>query len=236
MTWDSLPPPADYPNLLNQIKSGSHNVNLGATYSSNPYLVFNTVSPNNSGALGKVAVRQALVLRDRPHPADQGDRRAAIINPALTHILPPGTDGAQDVPANYNPYPYDPAKAKSMLTAAGFTPSHQLQLKFLYRSDSQGSTQLFKNIQPAGRARQRERGRRADQPVGLLRQVPVRPHVSTDPGAKKGAWDIAGAGWGPDWFGNSAVTWFNPLYSSPAVSRPTAAATSVTSPTRRSTA
>ena len=27
------------------------------------------------------------------------------------------------------------------------------------------------------------------------------------------AW--ASAGWGPDWFGNSAVSFFNPLYSSP---------------------
>ena len=60
MTWDSLPPPADLPELLNRIKSGEPTVNLGATYSSNPYLVFNTVSPNNGGALGKVAVRQAL--------------------------------------------------------------------------------------------------------------------------------------------------------------------------------
>ncbi len=30
-----------------------------STYSSNPYVVFNTVSPNNSSALGKAAVRQA---------------------------------------------------------------------------------------------------------------------------------------------------------------------------------
>src|ERR1035438_2470401 len=60
MSFDALVPPADDPDLLNLIKSGSHLVNLGATYSSNPYLVYNTVSPNNSGALGKVAVRQAL--------------------------------------------------------------------------------------------------------------------------------------------------------------------------------
>ena len=26
---------------------------------------------------------------------------------------------------------------------------------------------------------------------------------------------MASAGWGPDWFGNSALTFFNPLYSSP---------------------
>ena len=60
MSFDALVPPADTPNLLNQIKSGSHNVNLGATYSSNPYLVFNTVSPNNGDALAKADVRQAL--------------------------------------------------------------------------------------------------------------------------------------------------------------------------------
>ena len=35
-------------------------MNLDATYSSNPYIVFNTVSPNNGGALGKATVRQAL--------------------------------------------------------------------------------------------------------------------------------------------------------------------------------
>ena len=33
--------------------------------------------------------------------------------------------------------------------------------------------------------------------------------------AYKGTWDIAGAGWVPDWYGNSAVTFFNPLFSSP---------------------
>ena len=111
MTWDSLPPPADNPGLLNQIKSGSHNVNLGATYSSNPYLVFNTVSPNNGGALGKVAVRQAL---------SYGIERSQLIkilggpdiNPPLTHILPPGIDGSQDVPGRLQPVPVQPGQGQ----------------------------------------------------------------------------------------------------------------------------
>ena len=60
MSFDALVPPAAYPQLLNLIKSGSHLVNLGATYQTNPYLVFNTVSPDNGGALGRVAMRQAL--------------------------------------------------------------------------------------------------------------------------------------------------------------------------------
>jgi peptide/nickel transport system substrate-binding protein len=31
--------------------------------------------------------------------------------------------------------------------------------------------------------------------------------------AKRGVWDIALAGWGPDWYGDAAVSFFNPLFS-----------------------
>ena len=42
------------------------------------------------------------------------------------------------------------------------------------------------------------------------------PNSATTPApAYKGTWDMTGAGWGPDWYGNSAVTYFNPLFSSP---------------------
>ena len=90
MTFDSLAPPANYPNMLNQIKSGSHNVNLGATYSSNPFLVFNTVSPNNGSALSKVAVRQALsygIERSQLQKVLGGavDQPAAHARPAAGH-------------------------------------------------------------------------------------------------------------------------------------------------------
>ena len=72
------------------MKAGSKDFNLGPTYGSNPYLDFNTVSPNNSGALGKVAVRQAICLRDRPGAPDPGPRRpagqpAADAHPADRH-------------------------------------------------------------------------------------------------------------------------------------------------------
>ncbi|MGH3263879.1 MAG: ABC transporter substrate-binding protein, partial [Trebonia sp.] len=213
MTWDSLPPPADDASLLSQVQAHSNDVGLYSTYSSNPYIVFNTISPNDSGALGKVAVRQAL---------SYGLDRTQILktlggeetNPPLTHILPPGIDGSQGVPANYNPYPYNTAKAQSMLKAAGFTPSNKLQLKFLYRSDSQGGTKLFLNIQSQLNA------------LGDVNVTGVPTNqadfygkyltVTTNPTpAKTGAWDITGAGWSPDWYGNSAVSFFNPLFSSP---------------------
>jgi peptide/nickel transport system substrate-binding protein len=216
LTFDSRPPPADTQNLLGLIKSSSTNVNLGATYSSNPYLNYNTVSPNNGGALGKTVVRQALsyaIERSQLIKTLGG----AEINPPLTHILPPGTDGAQDVPANYDPYPYNPAKAKSMLTAAGFTPSHKLQLKFLYRADSQGSTKLFGNFQAQfdalGNVNVTGVPTNQSDFYGKYLYAPDSP--SSPSPAKKGVWDLAAPGWSPDWYGNSALTWFNPLFSSP---------------------
>jgi peptide/nickel transport system substrate-binding protein len=35
--------------------------------------------------------------------------------------------------------------------------------------------------------------------------------------AKNGTWDIGMVGWGPDWYGDGALTFFNPLYSCAAV-------------------
>jgi peptide/nickel transport system substrate-binding protein len=216
MTFDSLVPPADYPNLLNTMKSGSKLVNLAATYSTSPYLVYNTVSPNNGGALGKTEVRQAL---------SYGIERSQLtktlggptINPPLTHILPTGIDGAQDVPSGYDPYPYNPDKAKSMLTAAGFTASHPLQLKYLYRSDSQGQTSLFNNVSSQLNAlgSVKVTGVPTNQSDFYGKYLFV-PNSPTNPSpAYKGTWDLASSAWSPDWYGNSALTFFNPLFSSP---------------------
>src|SRR6266568_7700724 len=216
MSFDALTPPADTPNLLNEIKSGGHNVNLGATFSSNPYLVFNTVSPNNGTALSKVDVRQALsygIQRSQLQKVLGGP----IVNPPLTHVLPTGIDGSQGVPAGYNPYPYDQAKAKSMLSAAGYTASHPLQIKFLYRSDSQGSTAIFNNVSSQLNALGvvKVTGVPTNQSDFYGKYLYVPNSKSAPSPAYKGTWDMASAGWGPDWFGNSAVSFFNPLYSSP---------------------
>ena len=44
---------------------------------------------------------------------------------------------------------------------------------------------------------------------GLLHEVPRRCR----PSAKRGVWDIAIAGWGADWYGNAALSFFAPLFS-----------------------
>ena len=216
MSFDAPPPPADTPNLLNQVKSGSHDVNLAATYSTNPYLIYNVVSPNNGGALGKADVRQALsygLQRSQLMKVLGGP----MVNPPLTHVLPAGIDGAQDVPAGYDPYPYNQDKAKSMLAAAGFTASHPLQFKFLYRSDSQASTAVFNNVssQLNSLGSVKVIGVPTNQ-SDFYGKYLIVPNTKSNPSpAYKGTWDMAASSWGPDWYGNSAVTYFNPLFSSP---------------------
>ena len=205
MEWDSFPPVNSLPGLVSQLKAGSKDFNLGSTYSSNPYMIFNTVSPNNGGALGKVAVRQALSYGiDRSFLIQ--DAGGPTVSPPLTHILPPGTNGAQDIPANYNPYPYDPAKAKSMLAAAGYP--HGLTLTLIYRPASSISAKMAQTLQ--------SNLAQIGVTVKLL-GVPnadfYTKYMEVPSVAQKGTWDLSIAGWGPDWYGDSATSWFGPLFS-----------------------
>jgi peptide/nickel transport system substrate-binding protein len=212
MEFDSFPPVGSQPGLISQMKKGlNHNLNVGSTYSTNPYILFNTVSPNNGGALGKVAVRQAL---------SYGLSRAHLVqvmggpetNQPLTHVLPPGINGAQDVPSGFNPYPYNVSKAKSLLAANS---ASSLTLTVLYRPSSSASTN-------AAQALQSDLGK-----VGVkvkLLGVPSADFYAkylTQPGpAKRGVWDIAVAGWGPDWYGDAALSFFGPLFNGPAAYPP----------------
>ncbi len=207
MEFDSFPPVAAEPGLVAQMQSGSTNFNLGPTYSTNPYVVFNQVSPNNGGALAKVAVRQALSYGlDRAHLIQ--DANGAVLSPPLTHILPPGINRAQDVPSGYDLYPYNPAKAKSMLAAAG---ASNLSLKFLYRPTSSLSVKMFQTIQAdLGKIGVKVTG------VGVPAADFYAKYLVVPTVAKRGVWDVSLAGWGPDWYGDASTSFFKPLFYGPA--------------------
>jgi peptide/nickel transport system substrate-binding protein len=202
--WDSFPPVAAVPGLVAQMQHGSKNFNLGPTYSSNPYVVFNIDSPNNSGALGKAAVRQAISYAiDRAHLIQ--DFNGAVLSPPLTHILPAGINGAQGVPSNYDPYPYNVAKAQSLLKQAGYP--NGLTLKFLYRPSSTLSVKAFQTLQAdLGKVGIKLTGLGVPDADFYVKYLEV-PSV-----AKRGVWDVSLAGWGPDWYGDAATSFFKPLF------------------------
>ena len=82
-----------------------------------------------------------------------------------------------------------------------------MTLKFLYRPASSLSAKIFTTVQQdlsqAGITVQGVAVPNADFYTKYL-QVPDV--------AKKGTWDVSLAGWGPDWYGNAAVSFFAPLF------------------------
>ncbi|TCM45072.1 ABC transporter substrate-binding protein [Kribbella sp. VKM Ac-2568] len=197
LEWDVAPPPSQIPAL--QAKKDP-NLNLGDTASSNPYVVYNTASPNNNKALANPKVRQALsfaINRDHILQVLGGP----TLNPPLTHVLPDVIVGSKQI----DPYPYNPDKAKQLLAEAGFP---HLTLKFLYRNATEGSSKSFQTIQQdlskVGITVVGVPSPNADFYVKYL-QVPSV--------AQRGVWDVSLAGWGADWYGNAAVSFFNPLFS-----------------------
>ncbi len=197
MEWDSFVPPNDVPGL---VSSHDNRFNLQSEYSSNPYIIFNTVSPNNGGALGKVAVRQALEYGiDRTHLVQ--DMNGPNVSPPLTQILPPGIGGSSPT---YDLYPYDASKAKSLLAAAGV--SH-LTLKFLYRPASAASKSIFQTVQAdLGKVGITVTG------VGVPNADFYTKWLEVPAKARAGGWDLSLAGWSPDWYGEAAASFFSPLF------------------------
>jgi peptide/nickel transport system substrate-binding protein len=208
MEFDSFPPVPAVPGLVSQMKAGAnHNFSMGPQYSSNPQLWYNNVSPNNGSALSKVAVRQAL---------SYGISRAHLtqvinptVNPPLTHVLPDGINGSQDVPTGYDPYPYNVSKAKSLLASAGYP--NGLSVTMLYRP----ATSISNAIAQAAQSDLAKIGVKVKL-LGVPSADFYTKYLLVPSVAKRGVWDLAVAGWGPDWYGDAALSFFGPEFSGPA--------------------
>jgi peptide/nickel transport system substrate-binding protein len=197
MQWDVRVPANDIPGLISSKSPNFQLVTEGAT---NPYIIFNTVSKNNNSALGNPVVRQALSYAISRTQLVQNGGGPNVEMP-LTHLIAPGTDGSSP---NFDDYPYDPAKAKQLLQQAGIT---HMTLTMLYRPQQSATSQKdFETLQANFAA------------IGVtLKGLAASgndfygKYLIPGTAAKNSVWDIAEAGWGPDWYPTGGKSYFEPI-------------------------
>jgi len=188
-------PAADINGLLND-----PNLTVETEVASNPYVLFNTQSPNNNKALGDVKVRQALSKAlNRQHLIQVAG--GPKISPPLTHVLPSVIHGGEQ---DFDLYPNDPTTAKKELADAG---ANNLSLKFLFRPSSPTSKKMFQVVQ-------QDLGDIGVKVTGVPAQDAdfYTKYLQNPDSARAGQWDLSLAGWGPDWYGDAALSFFGPLF------------------------
>ncbi|GAA1591298.1 ABC transporter substrate-binding protein [Actinomadura kijaniata] len=193
LAWDQTVPAARIPALR------SHpNFKIMQGSSLDPYLVFNTLSPNNGGALGRREVRRAIayaidkaaLVRLRGGPG---------VGEVLHQAIPPRSTGHEP----FNPYPTpgdagDPDRCWKMLVAAGYP--NGLKLRFPYRTSGDHA-----RIAQSLRADLKECGIDAElvaDSAGTL----YNTTLVTPADARAGRWDVAAPDWHPDWYGDNGRT------------------------------
>jgi peptide/nickel transport system substrate-binding protein len=198
LAWDQPVPTSAIPRLRNDPRFA-----IRETPNNSPYLVFNTRSPNNGGALGDRAVRQAL-----EYAVDRSALIKIVGGPSVAKplhtVIPPGNAGYAAV----NRYPTpgesgDPAKCRDLL---GKTRHSGLTLKFPYRTNSVHkliAQSIAENLGTCGVKTELT----ADSGGSFYSST-----LSTPARAREGEWDIAAPGWVPDWYGNNGRSIVQPLF------------------------
>lgn len=201
LAWDQPVPTAAIPRLRAR---RDERFAVHRAPSSSPYLVFNTRSPNNRGALGRREVRQAL-----QYAVDRAALVKIVGGPEVAEplhtVIPPGSFGY----AAANQYPTrgeagDPARCRRLLAAAGYPDG--LALKFPYRTNS-----VHKLIAESIRQNLAACGVRAELIPDTGGDFYGKT-ISTPERTEAGQWDIAAPGWTPDWYGNNGRTVVQPLF------------------------
>jgi ABC-type transport system substrate-binding protein len=206
MEWDVTPPAQNLPALvathnsglvIGPAAAGSASISLGNYLALNQY----------AGPFTSKLVREAVAYAVNKNAIVQilGGKSVAS---TTSQLVLPGNVGYM---ANYNPFPDnngagDPAKAKQLLAQAGKTGT---ALKLLYSTTDPApriAQVLQSSLDAAGFKVKLVPATQSDF-YGKYLEVPAT--------AKRGVWDLAAAGWIPDWFGNNGRSTIVPLLTQP---------------------
>jgi len=199
--WDTTVPTSNVPALK---ASNDPRLGIYPNFDTNPFLVFNLQSPSNSGALGKVAVRQALEYAIDKVSLGQ-IYGGPTLNTPLNQVIPAGNVGYQE----FNLYPTpgnrgDPAKCKQLLATAGYP--NGLTLTDLYRTSGK-HPDVYQSVQ----ADLAKCGVTVNGKPSAASDY-YGKYLSNPTSSKAGAWDISEPGWVPDWYGNNGRAIIEPLF------------------------
>jgi ABC-type transport system substrate-binding protein len=205
MEWDATPPSQDLPRLVS-----SNDKRLVIAPGGPYYVALNVYLPLNqyAGPMKNKLVRQAVNYAVDKNAVVQifGGRRIAA---AANQVVLPGNVGY--IPG-FNPYPNkngsgDAAKAKALLSQAGYP--NGLDVKLLYQT-----LEPFPRVAQSLQASLERAGFR-------VKLIPATTsdfygkYMLVPSAAQRGVWDIATAGWIPDWFGNNGRSVIQPLFTKP---------------------
>jgi peptide/nickel transport system substrate-binding protein len=201
LLWDTQPVTAALPGLL---ASEDPRLEVHPAGLLSPYLVINLRSPAARHATGRLEVRRALQYAVDKAAVSRvwGGPR---LNDIADQILPPLCTAHEE----YRPYRTpggrgDPDRARRLLAAAGYPDG--LTLRLVDRNQ---------DIHPETAAVVRAALARAGIDV-RLHGVPIedlfRSYFSMAAGEDR--WDLALTGWEPDWYGDNARSYLQPLFDS----------------------
>jgi peptide/nickel transport system substrate-binding protein len=206
MEWDVTPPAQNLPSLVATHNSGlviGPTAGGSASISLGNYLALNQYA----GPFTSKLVREAVAYAVNKNAIVQILGGKSIASTTSQLVLPGNVGYIPD----YNPFPDNngagnPAKAKQLLAQAGKTGT---TLKLLY-STTDPAPRIAQSLQSS-----------LDAAGFHVQLVPATQsdfygkYLETPATAKRGVWDLAAAGWIPDWFGNNGRSTIVPLLTQP---------------------
>jgi peptide/nickel transport system substrate-binding protein len=203
LLWDTQPPTHRLPALFAR-RDRRLRVCLAGLLS--PYIAINFLSPNEHAATARLEVRQALqyAVDTRAVAEIWGGSR---LNTIAHQVLPPLSRARREQRLYTSPDDRgDPERARALLRVAGYP--HGITLKLVFRD---------RDIHPATAEAVQAALARAGIDVELV-PAPIEAffarYLSSARAARAGDWDLALTGWEPDWNGNNARVYLQPLFDS----------------------